>query len=239
MPHLAPPEHDAPRRLPDDETQQFVLQTVATHAEALLRTAERHSLCADDAHDAYQRGLEIFMRRAATLDPEYVGRWLHVVVKREAMEVRRGRSELVAADDLDYELPSSVEAADPEDRVLSTDRSARAAEALRRLKPQELRTIWLKALGHSYDNAAGTEVRVDRPHPIKIDNNAPAPPVAITPSAAISRTNGFSVSWALPPDAGAPITEARYQLCGAGSCGGGPTAASLTPPGDLGLPSEG
>lgn len=82
MPQLATAEHDAPRRLPDDDTQQFVLQTVATHAASLLRTAERHSLCEDDAHDAYQRGLEIFMRRAAELDRNDVDRWLHVVVKQ-------------------------------------------------------------------------------------------------------------------------------------------------------------
>jgi hypothetical protein len=82
MSQLAAPGQDAPRRLPDDDTQQFVLRTVATHAESLLRTAERHSLCEDDAHDAYQRGLEIFMRRAADLDRKGVDRWLHVVVKQ-------------------------------------------------------------------------------------------------------------------------------------------------------------
>jgi RNA polymerase sigma factor (sigma-70 family) len=154
MQHVAASEHEAPQRLPDDDTQQFVLQTVATHAESLLRTAQRHSLCADDAHDAYQRGLEIFMRRAATLDRAYVDRWLHVVVKHEAMEVRRGRSEHVAVEDVDYDLHACADAADPEERMLSTDRSARAAEALRRLKPQELRAIWLKALGHTYDEIA-------------------------------------------------------------------------------------
>jgi hypothetical protein len=82
MPELAMAGHDAPCRLQDDETQQFVLQTVATHAESLLRTAERHSLCQDDAHDAYQRGLEIFVRRVPELDRARVGRWLHVVTCR-------------------------------------------------------------------------------------------------------------------------------------------------------------
>jgi hypothetical protein len=80
MTELTLPEPDAAVRLTDDEAEQLVLRTVATHAESLLRTAQRHSLCADDAQDAYQRGLEIFMRRARTLDPKYVGRWLHVVV---------------------------------------------------------------------------------------------------------------------------------------------------------------
>jgi hypothetical protein len=83
MEELAVPEHEAHGHLTPEETERFVLQTVATHAESLLRTAERHSLCADDAHDAYQRGLEIFVRRAATLDSARVGRWLHVVTRRQ------------------------------------------------------------------------------------------------------------------------------------------------------------
>src|SRR6476646_2133645 len=104
MDHLVPPEPDAPGRLTPDEAQRLVLTTVATQAESLLRTAERHSLCDDDAHDAYQRAMEIFMRRAATLDRAQVARWLQVVVKHEAMEVRRARSQHVAAEDVDYEL---------------------------------------------------------------------------------------------------------------------------------------
>ena len=39
-------------------------------------------MCADDAHDAYQRGLEILMRHAARLDPERAAGWLHTVVYR-------------------------------------------------------------------------------------------------------------------------------------------------------------
>src|SRR3954467_6536464 len=90
MENLAPPEHDARIRLTDDEAHALVVRTVATQAESLMRTARRHSLCADDAYDAYQRGMEIFLRRARTLDPESAHKWLHVVVKHEAMEVRRG-----------------------------------------------------------------------------------------------------------------------------------------------------
>jgi hypothetical protein len=35
--------------------------------------------------------------------------------------------------------------------VLASDRVARSAEALHGLKPQEVRALWLKALGHSYE----------------------------------------------------------------------------------------
>jgi RNA polymerase sigma factor (sigma-70 family) len=146
----APPELKGSGRLTHDQAQELVLRTVATQAESLLRTAHRHSLCADDAQDAYQRSMEIFMRRAPTLDPRSASRWLHVVVKHEAMEVRRGRSELVAREDVDFARHEAGTVPSPEERALSADRATRAAEALRRLKPQELRALWLKALGHSY-----------------------------------------------------------------------------------------
>lgn len=137
-------------RLTEQQAQELVLTTVATHAEALLRVAYRHSLCADDAHDAYQRSMEILLRRAPTLDPKSAHKWLTVVVKREAMEVRRGRGEAVASGDFDYDDVAS-ETSSPEERAMSADRATRAAEALKRLKPQELRALWLKALGHSYE----------------------------------------------------------------------------------------
>lgn len=60
--------------------EALVLELVGSHADSLLGVAGRYSLCADDAHDAYQRGLEILMRHAARLDPERAAGWLHTVV---------------------------------------------------------------------------------------------------------------------------------------------------------------
>ena len=111
-------------RLTDQQAQELVLTTVATHAEALLRVAYRHSLCADDAHDAYQRSMEILLRRAPTLDPKSAHKWLTVVVKREAMEVRRARAEAVASGDVDYDDVAS-ETSSPEERAMSADRANR------------------------------------------------------------------------------------------------------------------
>jgi len=56
--------------------EDLILRTIAAHADSLLRTARRHSICADDAQDAYQRGLEIFIRHAHRLDPGRAGAWL-------------------------------------------------------------------------------------------------------------------------------------------------------------------
>ncbi len=96
-------QHDAPqraRRGTAEEAERLVVATITAHAESLLRTARRHSLCADDA---YQRGLEIFLRHAARLDPERASRWLHTVVEHEAMAVRRLRQQLVASEEIDFD----------------------------------------------------------------------------------------------------------------------------------------
>ena len=45
--------------------EELILRTIAAHADSLLRTARRHSICVDDAQDAYQRAIEIFMGHAA------------------------------------------------------------------------------------------------------------------------------------------------------------------------------
>jgi RNA polymerase sigma factor (sigma-70 family) len=145
--------HAAPTHSPN-AAEHLVLATISAHADALLRTARRYSMCADDAYDAYQRGIEIFMRRAASLDPDGAPSWLHVVIKNEALAVRRARADVVASDDLDVDRDDvtggAAHVASPEERVLAADRTTRAAEALQRLKPHELRAMWLKATGKSY-----------------------------------------------------------------------------------------
>ena len=132
--------------------EELILRTVAAHADSLLRMARRHSICVDDAQDAYQRGLEIFMAHAEQLDPERAAGWLHVVVKREAQAIRRERRKDVSSSDVDYDLHESGRVPTPEEQLLSFDLVSRSAEALQRLKPQELRALWLKAQGHSYND---------------------------------------------------------------------------------------
>lgn len=131
--------------------EDLILRTVAAHAESLLRTARRHSICPDDAQDAYQRALEIFMTHAGRLDPERAAAWLHVVVKREAQAIRRSRQKHVASSDVDYDSHRASSVPTPDEQLLSFDLVSRSAEALQRLKPQELRALWLKAEGHSYN----------------------------------------------------------------------------------------
>src|SRR3954447_2843469 len=138
----------------DDRDDDLVVETITRHAAALLRTARRHSLCLDDAHDAYQRALEIFVRRAASLRRETVVSWLHTVVKHEAMAVREARAGLVSSEEVDLDAQACTREPAPDDRVVAFDRTARAAEALGRLKPQEVTALWLKAQGLSYREIA-------------------------------------------------------------------------------------
>ena len=147
-------EVDPPERAGDVDRERgeaLVLELLGAHADSLLRVARRYSMCADDAHDAYQRGLEILMRHAARLDPERAAGWLHTVVKHEALAINRSRRRIVGFAEVDLDALESRTSASPEERVLASDRVARSAEALHGLKPQEVRALWLKALGHSYE----------------------------------------------------------------------------------------
>ncbi|HEV7805143.1 MAG TPA: sigma-70 family RNA polymerase sigma factor [Solirubrobacteraceae bacterium] len=132
--------------------EELILRTIAAHAESLLRTARRHSICADDAQDAYQRAIEIFMTHAQRLDAGRAAGWLHVVVKREAQAIMRSRQKLLTTTEVDLDGHVAASLASPEEQLLRFDMISRSAEALKRLKPHELRALWLRAQGHSYSD---------------------------------------------------------------------------------------
>jgi RNA polymerase sigma factor (sigma-70 family) len=139
---------------PQARAEDLVLTTITHHADALLRTARRHSLCADDASDAYQRGLEIFLRNAARIEPERAVQWLHVVIKHEAYAVRKARQKHVSMDDFDGDEVECVHTPAPDERLLAFEDVTRAAEALQGLKPQEIRALWLRMEGRTYKEIA-------------------------------------------------------------------------------------
>ena len=128
-----------------------VAAVAARHERALLRVARQASLCHDDALDAYQRALEIFVRRVDTVDPATELSWLKVVVRHEALAIRRARSESVAGEELDLDavVPSAERSV--EDKIASEERVRRSAEALRALKPDEAKALMMKAHGLSYE----------------------------------------------------------------------------------------
>jgi RNA polymerase sigma factor (sigma-70 family) len=138
----------SPLRVVDPEER--VASVMAEHGRALLRTANHWSLCHDDALDAYQRALEIFLRRADHVLPETEVAWLKVVIKHEAMAIRRVRTESVSGEEPDLDARPEPTQRPLDDRVAGGERVSRSAEALRALKPDERRALMLKAQGYSY-----------------------------------------------------------------------------------------
>lgn len=138
--------------------KRAALETYVRHERALKRTARRYSICADDADDALQRGLEILLRKAPTEDPRDLIRWTQTVVKHEALAVRRERERILSGpaaaraepgrEDWVALLPSGGDG--PAEQLERQEDIARSREALQALKPQELRALGLLAEGYSY-----------------------------------------------------------------------------------------
>ncbi|MBB4662528.1 sigma-70 family RNA polymerase sigma factor [Conexibacter arvalis] len=133
-----------------DGAEEVVLALVREHAGELLRFARRFSLCADDAQDAYQRALEILVRRlrASTVDNPLS--YLRTIIRHEAYQVRVERERLLGREEVDVEAAGGEPSEDPAERAERFERLAHTAEALRRLKPQELTALTLRAEGLSY-----------------------------------------------------------------------------------------
>jgi RNA polymerase sigma factor (sigma-70 family) len=132
-------------------------ELIDSHDAVFRRTARRYSICAEDAEDAYQRALVILLTKAPPIQGDALVRWMQTVTKREALAVRRQRERLLGSprppsddDDRDpLELVAS-ESPGPNDQLARRERVARSGEALRALKPQEVRALTLKAQGYSY-----------------------------------------------------------------------------------------
>lgn len=133
--------------------KRAAVELVAREDVELRRTARRYSLCEDDAEDAYQRALEILLVKAPNERPRELIRWMKTVVKHEALAVRSNRERLLGVGDDAADDPIARIATDnagPSERLEQRERIARSREALRALKPAELRSLTLLAAGYSY-----------------------------------------------------------------------------------------
>lgn len=138
--------------------KRAAVELFARHEQTLRRTAQRYSMCADDIDDALQRALEILLTKAPSEDQRELIRWMQTVVKHEALAVRAERERILSGpaarrapefgEDWVAMLPSH--AAGPAERAERSETVARSREALRALKPQELRALSLIAEGYSY-----------------------------------------------------------------------------------------
>jgi RNA polymerase sigma factor (sigma-70 family) len=136
--------------------RRAAIELIAREGGELSKTARRYSLCAEDAEDACQRALEILLTKAPSERPRDLIRWTKTVVKHEALAIRRNRERLlgtrrrVDGEESDpIELVPAREEGPAESLELS-ERVARSREALRALKPAELRSLTLLAAGYSY-----------------------------------------------------------------------------------------
>ena len=103
-----------------------VESVLANHYPTLMRVARRWSGSADDAEDVVQRALEIYLRRLDHVEPATELAWLRVVVRNEALAVRRSRAESIPVDgdDLAARLPAGDVGVD--EQVERGERSARS-----------------------------------------------------------------------------------------------------------------
>jgi len=127
---------------------------MAARGAEFAHTARRFSSCAEDAEDALGRAVEILLHKGPESEPRTLGSWMHVVTRREALEIGRRAAFLPAAagpggsplepDALPARGPG------PEQELERRERVAEAARLLAALKPQERRAIALQAAGCSY-----------------------------------------------------------------------------------------
>ncbi len=116
----------------------------------MLATARRYSASSHDAEDAYQRATEILLTHRPTGTEEELCRWLRTTTKHEALAINRHRARVVPTGESESVPEPSGGSPDAHDLAERFERLHHGAQALGRLKPQEVRCLLLKAEGYSY-----------------------------------------------------------------------------------------
>jgi len=145
---------------PDEAARKRVaVELIRDHDRPLRWSARRYSICAEDAEDAYQRGIEILLSKAPTTDLRYLLPWTRKVIKHEALAIRKVRERTLArpgqSDDGEHPeedwvqlIPATGDG--PDELTVRRERVARSKEALAGLKPAELKALTQLAEGFSY-----------------------------------------------------------------------------------------
>jgi RNA polymerase sigma factor (sigma-70 family) len=132
------------------EIDAAALELLRRHGGQILATARRYAATAEDAEDAYQRGMEILLTKAPSTSEDELIPWLKTVVKHEAFALRRQRDRHSPVTDdgelRDRPAPTAV----THEQAERLERLRQGAEALAHLKPHEIRALVLKAEGFSY-----------------------------------------------------------------------------------------
>src|SRR5829696_2773600 len=90
---------DGRRRPTRAEIEPAALALLQRHGATIMATARRFAATAEDAEDAYQRGVEILLTKAPTTAEDELLPWLKTVVKHEAFAVRKSSGRAVPADE--------------------------------------------------------------------------------------------------------------------------------------------
>ncbi len=161
----APPESEFPERdlrleagIGLAQRKRAAVELIRRHETALRSSSRRYSICADDADDAYQRGIEILLSKAPVTDVRQLLPWARTVIKHEALAIRKtrertlGRPASAYRDDESEDWVNLIPSASdgPDERAVKREKVARSREALSRLKPQELKALTMLAEGYSY-----------------------------------------------------------------------------------------
>ncbi|MEA2332345.1 MAG: hypothetical protein QOH58_2483 [Thermoleophilaceae bacterium] len=142
--------HKRRTRPPRGDIDEAALGLLARHGAQILATARRYAASPEDAEDAYQRALEILLTKAPTTREDELMPWLKTVIKHEAFALRRQRDRVTPVTGDGEAIERGTAAAATHDQAERYERLRQGAEALRRLKPQEIRCLVLKARGLSY-----------------------------------------------------------------------------------------
>jgi RNA polymerase sigma factor (sigma-70 family) len=126
------------------------LALLERHGAQILATARRYAVTPEDAEDAYQRAFEILLTKGPTTSEVELVPWLKTVVKHECFALRRQRERHSPVTDDGHLGDRPTPPAITHDQAERYERLSQGAEALRQLKPQEIRALRLKAEGYSY-----------------------------------------------------------------------------------------
>jgi RNA polymerase sigma factor (sigma-70 family) len=132
------------------DIEPAALDLVRRYGAQIMGTARRYSATPEDAEDAYQRGLEILLTKAPSTSAEDLVPWLKTVVKHEAFALRKQRERHGAPTEPEQLEPAAGHGSGTDEQLERMERLQLGAEAMRRLKPQEVRCLLLLAEGYSY-----------------------------------------------------------------------------------------
>ena len=132
------------------ELNPEALRLLERFGAQMLATARRYSASPHDAEDAYQRAAEILLTHRPSGTDDELCRWLRTTTKHEALAIGRQRWRVVPTGESESVPEPTGGSPDAHEQTERFERLQLGAQALRRLKPQEMRCLLLRAEGYSY-----------------------------------------------------------------------------------------